>query len=70
MNTLIDFIFEACVLFLGNLAKLLGMTYNEINVWIFCVIWPIFTIFLIVRLIQSKRKIEKLKSKISDSEKG
>ncbi len=69
MNKLIDTIFGACVLFLGNLAKLLGMTYNEVNVWIFCIIWPVFTIFLIVRLIQLKRKISKLKSKISNSEK-
>jgi tellurite resistance protein TehA-like permease len=69
MSILIDTIFDACVLFLSNLAKLLRMTYNEVNVWIFCVIWPIFTIFLIVRLIQLKRKIRKLKSKISNSEK-
>jgi hypothetical protein len=66
MNTLVDSIFNSCVLFLNNLAKLLGMTYNEINVWIFCIVWPAFTIFLIVRLIQLKRKIKKLKSKISD----
>ncbi len=68
MNTLIDSIFDACVRFLSNLAKLLGITYNEINVWIFCIIWPIFTIFLIVRLVQLKRKIRDLKSKISNGE--
>jgi hypothetical protein len=69
MSTLFDSIFNVCVRFLSNLAKLLGVTYNEVNVWIFCIIWPIFTIFLIVRLIQLKRKIRKLKSKIYDGDK-
>ena len=40
----IDTIFMLCVYFLQWLAKRLGMTYNEVNVWIFCVIWPIITL--------------------------
>ena len=40
----IDTIFMFCVYFLQWLAKRLGMTYNEVNVWIFCVIWPIITL--------------------------
>ena len=66
MSELIDSIFDVCVLFLSNLAKFLGMTYNEVNIWIFCIIWPVFTIFLIVRVIQLKRKVNKLKSNLSD----
>ena len=37
-------VFKGCVLFLLWLAKKLGMTYNEVNVWIFCVIWPVITL--------------------------
>ena len=40
----IDTIFMLCVYLLQWLAKRLGMTYNELNVWTFCVIWPIITL--------------------------
>ena len=40
----IDTIFMLCAYFQQWLAKRLGMTYNEVNVWIFCVIWPIITL--------------------------
>lgn len=42
-----DYVFNQCVDFLMWLAPLLGLTYNEINVWIFCVIWPLITLALI-----------------------
>ena len=41
---MIDKIFMLCVHLLQWLADKLGMTYNEVNVWIFCVIWPIITL--------------------------
>ena len=40
----IDTIFMLCVHFLQWLAKKLGMTYNEVNVWLFCVILPLITL--------------------------
>ncbi len=40
-------IFNSCVDLLIWGARLLGMTYKEINVLIFCIIWPILTLFLI-----------------------
>lgn len=63
MNTLFDSIFDLCVLFLSKFAKLLGITYNELNVLVFCIIWPIFTIFLIVRLVLLKKKLGSLNLK-------
>lgn len=42
-NTKIDQLFTLCVNFLLILAAHLNMTYNEINIWIFCIIWPIIT---------------------------
>ena len=46
-----DKVFIACVLFLQVLAMKLGITYRTINVWIFCIIWPIFTISLIIAVL-------------------
>ena len=46
MNDIINFIFHSSVDALILLAQLLGMTYQEINVWLFCVAWPILTFLL------------------------
>ncbi|PJZ54579.1 hypothetical protein [Leptospira adleri] len=56
----IDRIFNWCVDFLIFGAKVLGITYNEINVYIFCVIWPLFTLILIgfiLLLLRTNRKL-------------
>ena len=45
---MIDKIFYLCVRLLKWLSEKLNMTYNEVNVWIFCVIWPIITIISII----------------------
>ena len=42
-----DYIFEKCVVLLHWLARKCGTTYEAINVWIFCIIWPLFTMALI-----------------------
>lgn len=39
-------IFYLCVRILQILAHRLGMTYEEVNVWIFCIIWPAITVLL------------------------
>ena len=46
-----DKLFVACVIFLLYLADKLGTTYRAINVWIFCIIWPIITISLIIAVL-------------------
>ena len=46
MNDIINFIFHSSVDALILLARLLGMTYQEINVWLFCVAWPLLTLLL------------------------
>ena len=48
---MIDKAFSSCVKFLEKSAKLIGMTYEEINVWVFCVIWPLITAGLVIALI-------------------
>ena len=46
MTDIINFIFHGSVEALIVLARLLGMTYQEINVWLFCVAWPTLTLLL------------------------
>ena len=46
MTDIINFIFHGSVEALIVLARLLGMTYQEINVWLFCVAWPVLTLLL------------------------
>ena len=40
------------------------MTYNQINVLIFCILWPILTVYLIIRLRMQRIKIKELESKL------
>ena len=40
----IDKTFDFCVLLLIEIAKLMGITYEEINVWLFVIILPIVLI--------------------------
>ena len=61
---LIDIIFDWCVEILIYWAKVFGISYNEINVYIFCIIWPILTLFLIGIIIYQQLKILKLKGKL------
>ena len=53
----IDLVFKICVITLVDLAEVLGITYEEINVWIFVIIWPILTFYLITRNILLKKKL-------------
>jgi len=42
----IDTIFDCAVIALYQVAGLMGITYEEINVWLFCVAWPVVTVLL------------------------
>ena len=46
MTDIINFIFHGSVEALIVLARLLGMTYQEINVWLFVIAWPVLTLLL------------------------
>ena len=56
MEELINFIISIyvyCTDFSVNLANILNLSYYEINVLVFCILWPIITIVLIsIRIIQ------------------
>ena len=54
-------IFDLCVEFLYICAGLFGMTYKEVNVWIFCIVWPVLTVGMAVwiyRLVRENRRLK------------
>jgi hypothetical protein len=56
-------IFDWCVNILMYWASILGITYKEINVWIFVILWPILTIGLIGVIILQRRTIRRLSNR-------
>ena len=56
-----DLIFNICVTVLYDLADWTGLTYKEINVWIFCIVWPIVTVWLCVSNIVLRKKLKSKK---------
>ena len=57
----IDKVFDASVDLLLNLAAKLGVSYNAINVWIFCIGWPLLTLALVGIVIAQRRRIRRLR---------
>ena len=58
----IDVIFNFCVELLYDVASILGITYEEINVWFFCIIWPILTLYMGFEIIKLRVQIIRLNS--------
>jgi hypothetical protein len=44
-----DRIFDGCVDLLENISQKTGLTYKQINVIIFCIGWPAFTLWLALK---------------------
>ena len=57
---MMDQVFDWCVDVLIYWAGILGMTYKEINVWVFVISWPLLTILLIGIIVRQHRVIRKL----------
>jgi hypothetical protein len=57
---MMDQIFDWCVRVLIYWANIFGMTYKEINVWIFVIIWPILTIIMTVIIVKQWQRIRQL----------
>ena len=56
----IDVLFKLCVILLVDLADLFGLTYEEINIYIFVIIWPFLTLYQTLRILWLKRKLRRL----------
>ena len=55
----IDETFDVCVKLLFDVADIIGISYEEINVWMFCVIWPILTLIMFAEILRLRLKISK-----------
>lgn len=54
---MMDQIFDWCVNVLVYWAGILGITYKEINVWVFVIIWPVLTVILIGIIVVQRKTI-------------
>jgi hypothetical protein len=57
---MMDQIFDGCVRVLVYWAGILGITYKEINVWVFVILWPILTISLFAIIRKQRQMIQRL----------
>ncbi|MDA7495981.1 hypothetical protein N8469_00545 [bacterium] len=54
----VDNVFDFCVIILVRMAEMLGISYEEINIWLFVVIQPAITILLFLEILRLKFKIK------------
>jgi hypothetical protein len=57
---MMDQIFDWCVQVLVYWAGVLGITYKEINVWVFVILWPILTLVLAAVILWQRQRIQQL----------
>jgi hypothetical protein len=50
-----DQVFRICVDTMSFLGNLTGLSYNEINVILFCLIWPLHTIYLFILSFKARK---------------
>ena len=58
----IDTIFDWAVIALYQVASVMGVTYEEINVWLFCVAWPVVTLvlaYVVLSLFRQNRRLRR-----------
>ena len=53
----IDYIFNFCVSLLYDVGGHIGITYEEINVWLFVVIWPLLSLIMFAEIVRLRLKI-------------
>ena len=56
----IDTIFNFCVRLLYDVANIFGISYEEINVWLFVVIWPFLSLVLFAEVMRLRIKNEQM----------
>lgn len=56
-------IFRLCVELLVNIADFFGTTYEIVNVWIFCILGPVFMLALTVGVIRYRNMYYELLNK-------
>lgn len=61
----VDIVFNWCVRLLYDWATFFGITYEEINIWIFIVVWPVITLAMAAWIILLLRQNQRLKARIA-----
>ena len=55
----IDAIFRYCVVLLVNLAKMLGISYEALNIWVFIIVQPLIILALIIWVLRLRSKLKR-----------
>jgi hypothetical protein len=63
-----DAVFDWCVEILVYFAGVFGITYKEINVWVFVIIWPLVTLALVIWLMVQRAYIQRLQNLLEEKE--
>jgi len=61
-----DAIFDWCVEVLVYFAGVFGITYKQINVWVFVVIWPILTLAMSALMVRQQVRIRRLEKALQE----
>jgi hypothetical protein len=59
-------VFQWCVSVLTQLAHTLGMSYEALNILVFCTAWPLLTVMLVGGLVGQRRLIHRLQRELRD----
>ncbi len=63
---MVNQIFYWCVELLSDWAKIIGISYELINIIIFIIGYPLFVLFLMIIIFRQRIKINKLKNNIME----
>jgi hypothetical protein len=63
----IDYIFDISVRGLFTWAKFMGISYEEINVWLFCIAWPIATLVMLATIVMLWRSNRVMREQLAIS---
>jgi hypothetical protein len=48
-----------CVRLLQDLSKLMGITYEELNIWVFVIVHPLVTIVLFIWVLSLRQRLRR-----------
>lgn len=57
-NEFMDWLFDWCVYVLEVSAQYVGMTYNEINIWVFVIIEPLVFVWMAYYILRLRHRLK------------
>ena len=63
----VDYIFKLCVILLVDLASWLGISYEELNVWLFVIVLPVALVWQTIWIIILRFNLKKAQRALLDS---